>query len=1068
MISFFQFFTKKLRLSNPWRYKVPLILAFCYFLLLIGNVESRLATFSFVAAITTIVGFMGFGYLTNDLSDRKKDALAGKSNSAASLSILEVILLVILFVALAIVPWLFLPIDRVSVIFILAEFGLFVVYAFPPFRLKERGILGVVVDALYAHVVPGFLASWTFFLLGERVYSSFIVFAISLCSWELFSGIRNIVSHQLKDVDNDRASGTRTFVTIYGKEKVNRWLVGLFIPLEVISLIPFLFFVQQEITFLVIAVCVFILVAWQRWKTSIRTETKAKHFTNEFLDRFYIHWFPYVLLLFLAFGQSNFWWLPSLHIILFHPASGKIVRRFFEKKKLNSTMSSTKLSRKKVAVCSTNRNQYSETFIHAHLALIPNSVLYSDGYFPTSVSKDKGLSWSDLNEGDVSEDDLIQSWITNSIEVVLAEYGPAGVEVMNACQKANLPLVVHFHGFDAYRDDVLSFYGERYVELFKKASTIVVVSKDMEVQLLNLGCPKEKLKLIHYGVDTELFSPSAEIQTRENFIACGRFVAKKAPLYTIRAFEKVVTQYPEARLTFIGDGELFNEAKNLSIELGISQNIDFKGVLSPNEVALEMKKHAVFVQHSIKTTDNDSEGTPLSILEASSAGLAIVATKHGGIVDVVEDGHSGLIVEEGDVQAMSESMVHLFKDPNRVKEMGRAGRERVLQGFSQTRYIDNLMDVLDEAEVQQKSKSTGRWTVWKNRAVIFCALFVVAEIGLRFVGFTPGVIDEFYFHQNEIVYDSLMYADESGISHIVPGSNIILNGPINQEGFFSAIEYAPAVMDSLRKSGKKIVMLIGDSYTQGCCASEYGESFASLINQSKEYEVLNFGIPGADPLQYRLIVEKYATIIQPDLIVVALYGGNDIMECDRTPKPFVPLAYPVKNGPWLNSEGPIYLTKQGTYFKSFEEAKRHYFEFFSLWSDQSSFFEKLIRPSVLLSRPYMKWKSGERYKLIKDQMPKKMKEPPFTRKNLIKLQKAAEAQKIKTLFTLIPSPRDVQEKVILKKRYEFLFGELKWSEPDLFLIEDYDGVSSGNHFTTSGHAKYAVFLEELITRQLEN
>jgi hypothetical protein len=64
MISFFQFFTKKMRLSNPWRYKVPLLVSFCYFLLLAGNVEPVPAKVSFVAALATTIGFMGFGYLT--------------------------------------------------------------------------------------------------------------------------------------------------------------------------------------------------------------------------------------------------------------------------------------------------------------------------------------------------------------------------------------------------------------------------------------------------------------------------------------------------------------------------------------------------------------------------------------------------------------------------------------------------------------------------------------------------------------------------------------------------------------------------------------------------------------------------------------------------------------------------------------------------------------------------------------------------------------------------------------------------------------------------------------------
>ena len=108
------------------------------------------------AALATTIGFVGFAYLTNDLADRKKDALAGKLNGTASLSNSTIAILILAFLSSALLPWLYLPIDHVSVACITAELALFVLYAFPPFRLKERGILGVFTDALYAHAIPAF------------------------------------------------------------------------------------------------------------------------------------------------------------------------------------------------------------------------------------------------------------------------------------------------------------------------------------------------------------------------------------------------------------------------------------------------------------------------------------------------------------------------------------------------------------------------------------------------------------------------------------------------------------------------------------------------------------------------------------------------------------------------------------------------------------------------------------------------------------------------------------------------------------------------------------------------
>jgi colanic acid/amylovoran biosynthesis glycosyltransferase len=1053
MISFFQFFTKKMRLSNPWRYKVPLLVSFCYFLLLAGNVEPVPAKVSFVAALATTIGFMGFGYLTNDIADRKKDALAGKSNGTANLSSLSISILVVAFLAIAILPWMYLPMDRISAICIIAELVLFVLYAFPPFRLKERGFLGVITDALYAHVVPGFLASWTFYLVGNEHYKNFFYFAIALSIWQLFSGIRNIVSHHYKDFENDQASGTKTFATQIGKEKTYTLMTRVFIPLEIISLLAFLFLVQFKIDFLIIVLLMFIVSAWSEYRKG-ESDTPAKHFTNTFLDRFYIHWFPYIILFDLAFGSSDFWWIALSHILLFHPMIGKFSRLFTSKKVLATSEERTPA---KTAILTTNRNQYSETFIQSHIQHLLNAVVYSDGYFPTTISTDRGKNWSELKTKNDPESELIQSWKENNIKTVLAEYGPAGVEVMKACQKANIPLVVHFHGFDAYRDDVLEFYGDRYKELFQSASKIIVVSKDMKAQLLRLGCPKGKLEQITYGIDTDLFSPRKSNENRQGFIACGRFVPKKSPLSTIRAFVKVVEVHPEVKLTFIGDGVLLDAAVELTKKLNLENNIDFKGVLSPEEVSIEFKKHAIFVQHSIRTEQNDSEGTPLTLLEAASSGLVIVATKHGGISDVIVDGESGFLVEEGDIQFMSEQMLVALEEENLRNQLGSNARETVLTNYKQSDYIASLDKCLDEAEVPPKKES--KLSIWRKRLVVFLMLFLIAEIGLRMVGYKPGVIEDFYYHRGEVQYDSLLYGDEVGITHAIDGDALMFGGELNGEGFFSSIEFTEESMDAIRKLGKKIIMLIGDSYTQGCCADSYNASFAQILRNSEDYEVLNFGIAGADPVQYRLIVEKYAPILKPDLILVAVYGGNDILEYDRTPKPFVPLSYPVKNGPWLNSEGPIYLTKQGTYFKTFDEAKAHYFEFFSMWSDESSNFEKIIRYSVILSRPYLKWKTTQQFKKIEYQM-------PYSKENLISLFAAASELQIPVQYTLIPSPSDVASNLNFREKYNFVFGELPYDVPEKLLIGDYDGPDNGNHFNNQGHRKYSAFLTTLIETKL--
>ena len=91
------------------------------------------------------------------------------------------------------------------------------------------------------------------------------------------------------------------------------------------------------------------------------------------------------------------------------------------------------------------------------------------------------------------------------MDIVLAEYGLSGVNVMEVCQEANIPLIQHFHGCDAYDHSFLESVGRHYSALFENAAAIIVVSHDMKHQLLLLGAPEEKLYYNPCGVDVSLF-----------------------------------------------------------------------------------------------------------------------------------------------------------------------------------------------------------------------------------------------------------------------------------------------------------------------------------------------------------------------------------------------------------------------------------------------------------------------------------------------------------------------------------------------------------------------------------
>jgi glycosyltransferase involved in cell wall biosynthesis len=282
----------------------------------------------------------------------------------------------------------------------------------------------------------------------------------------------------------------------------------------------------------------------------------------------------------------------------------------------------------------------------------------------------------------------------HAIDVVLAEFGPTGVAVMRLCQTAGMPLVVHFHGHDAYRRPLLAGIGQRYNELFAHAAAIIAVSRDMEQQLLGLGAPRAKLHYNPCGVDTAAFHGANPAQAPPVFLAVGRFVAKKGPQLTLRAFHAVWQRCPEARLLMVGDGPLWGACRRLARQLGLAPAVAFLGPQPHAKVAVLMRHAKAFVQHSRRASDGNAEGTPVAVLEAGASGLPVVATRHGGIRDVVLEETTGLLVDEGDVDGMAAAMLRLLRNPDLATRLGEAARQRVCTAFAMEQRIAHLQQIL--------------------------------------------------------------------------------------------------------------------------------------------------------------------------------------------------------------------------------------------------------------------------------------------------------------------------------------------------------------------------------------
>ena len=167
---------------------------------------------------------------------------------------------------------------------------------------------------------------------------------------------------------------------------------------------------------------------------------------------------------------------------------------------------------------------------------------------------------------------------------VLAEYGPTGVHALEACRLAGVPLVVHFHGFDASRQSVLRKRRDDYQRLFQGLPPWWPYRRP-SAQANFAGARPEKVHYCPYGVKLRRFSGASPSASPPVFLAVGRFVEKKARLH-LAGFSETFRTHPQSRLRMIGDGPLLGPCRDLAAAFGIVAAVTFLGS-QPHEVVAQ-------------------------------------------------------------------------------------------------------------------------------------------------------------------------------------------------------------------------------------------------------------------------------------------------------------------------------------------------------------------------------------------------------------------------------------------------------------------------------------------------
>jgi glycosyltransferase involved in cell wall biosynthesis len=171
-------------------------------------------------------------------------------------------------------------------------------------------------------------------------------------------------------------------------------------------------------------------------------------------------------------------------------------------------------------------------------------------------------------------------------------------------------------------------------------------------------------------------------------MAAGRLDANKNPLLLVEAFGRLKGEFPNGMLAFLGDGPLRSEIRERAEALGVTRS-----VLVPGSVPGAARLMAAA---DVVALTSWTEGMPNVLMEASAAGVPVVATDVGGVREVVEDGRTGFVVSPGNVEALTDRLRVLFREGALRASMGLAGRAKMRANFSVGRMVNGFIGLYRE------------------------------------------------------------------------------------------------------------------------------------------------------------------------------------------------------------------------------------------------------------------------------------------------------------------------------------------------------------------------------------
>jgi len=294
--------------------------------------------------------------------------------------------------------------------------------------------------------------------------------------------------------------------------------------------------------------------------------------------------------------------------------------------------------------------------------------------------------------------------LARGYDVVHTHTSKAGLLGRAAAALCRVPVVVHtphghvFHGYFSPRKERLFVLLERLFGIFSDR-LVMLTTGDLKDHLDEHIAPARKFVVVPSGVDLRQFTPErrspADLGLPTDRLLVGtvlRLVAVKGVFDLLDAFQEVVQARPDAFLAIAGDGPLRQELKERAQTLGLTDNLRFLGHLDPVSPFLQTLDLFVLPSHN--------EGMGRAVVEAMACGLPVVATRIGGLPDLVYEEVNGFLVSPRNPPDLARGILRALSCPEDRRRMGRAALEQA-RHFSAEVMYDRLEALYREVARQK-------------------------------------------------------------------------------------------------------------------------------------------------------------------------------------------------------------------------------------------------------------------------------------------------------------------------------------------------------------------------------